>query len=156
VRTAPAHDRRELIAAKRAGAHLVLLSPVFATRSHPGQNSLGVIRFGLAAGSLSGRRGLNRVHYWPSPQRKLGSHACGGRSRPPEIPACAGMTGLSGGSDLKLANPGGPHIIALGGMTSRRFDRLRALGAYGWAAIDGLTPHLDRNLPDQNLKVVPR
>lgn len=95
VRTAPAHDRGELIAAMRAGADLVFLSPVFATRSHPGQRSLGAIRFGLTAASSA------------------------------------------------------MHIIALGGMTSRGFQRLRPLGAYGWAAIDALTR-------DQNLNVVPR
>ena len=39
LRTAPAHDRREVIAA--AGADLVFLSPVFATRSHPGAPVLG-------------------------------------------------------------------------------------------------------------------
>ncbi len=31
-------------------------------------------------------------------------------------------------------------VIALGGMTAARFRPMRALGAYGWAAIDGLTP----------------
>lgn len=30
-------------------------------------------------------------------------------------------------------------VIALGGMTSRRAGLARRLGAYGWAAIDGLT-----------------
>ena len=30
-------------------------------------------------------------------------------------------------------------VVALGGMTPARFRRLRALGAHGWAAIDGLT-----------------
>jgi thiamine-phosphate pyrophosphorylase len=50
LRTAPAHDRRELIAARNNGAHLILLSPVFATRSHPGQTSLEPVRFGLASG----------------------------------------------------------------------------------------------------------
>ncbi|UAK26777.1 thiamine phosphate synthase [Sphingomonas nostoxanthinifaciens] len=49
LHTAPVHDRRALIAAARAGADLVLLSPVFPTRSHPGAVTLGAIRFGLAA-----------------------------------------------------------------------------------------------------------
>jgi len=44
IRTAPAHDRRELIAAARA-ADLILLSPVFPTRSHPGAATLGRVRF---------------------------------------------------------------------------------------------------------------
>jgi thiamine-phosphate pyrophosphorylase len=87
VRTSPAHDRRELVAARRAGADLILLSPVFATRSHPGQPALGPVRFGLMVGS------------------------------PPQ------------------------QVIALGGMTSGRLRRVIALGAYGWAAIDGLTPN---------------
>jgi thiamine-phosphate pyrophosphorylase len=46
LRTAPAHDRVELIAAMRTGVDLIFLSPVFATRSHPGQPSLRPVRFG--------------------------------------------------------------------------------------------------------------
>ena len=46
---ATAHDRAELIAAARARADLVLLSPVFPTRSHPGGRVLGALRFGLLA-----------------------------------------------------------------------------------------------------------
>ena len=34
-------------------------------------------------------------------------------------------------------------VIALGGMTAARFKQLGPAGAYGWAAIDGLTPKLD-------------
>ena len=49
LRTAPAHDVPELMAAARAGADLILLSPVFATRSHPGAPALGRSRFGLLA-----------------------------------------------------------------------------------------------------------
>ena len=49
VVTASAHDRRQLVAARRAGADLVFLSPVFATRSHPGAPALGRVRFGLLA-----------------------------------------------------------------------------------------------------------
>ena len=52
LRTAPAHDHRELVAARRAGADLAFLSPVFPTRSHPGAAALGAARFGrLANGS---------------------------------------------------------------------------------------------------------
>ena len=47
--TRSAHDRGELIAAERAGADLVFVSPVFATRSHTGARVLGVARFGLLA-----------------------------------------------------------------------------------------------------------
>lgn len=39
--TAPAHDRREAVAAVRRGADLLFVSPVFATRSHPGAEALG-------------------------------------------------------------------------------------------------------------------
>ena len=49
LRTASAHNLRELRAAERAGAHLVFLSPVFATRSHPGRRALGPRRFALLA-----------------------------------------------------------------------------------------------------------
>ena len=48
VRTAPAHGARELAAAQ-SHAHAVLLSPAFATRSHPGARTLGALRFGLLA-----------------------------------------------------------------------------------------------------------
>ena len=83
MRLVTAHSLRELGAAGRARASAVLLSPVFATRSHPDGRVLGPVRFRLLAG----------------------------RSAVP--------------------------VIALGGMTARR---ARALGASGWAAIDGLAP----------------
>lgn len=41
LRTAPAHDRREAVTAVRRGAEVVFVSPVFATRSHPGAEALG-------------------------------------------------------------------------------------------------------------------
>lgn len=44
-----AHSLRELARAHRAGAHAVLLSPVFATDSHPGASALGPLRFRLIA-----------------------------------------------------------------------------------------------------------
>lgn len=56
-----AHDRAELVAAARCGASLVLLSPVFPTRSHPAARTLGRLRFralarcgGLAVIALGG------------------------------------------------------------------------------------------------------
>lgn len=52
--TASAHSRAEALAALRAGADLVFLSPVFPTRSHPGAPVLGPVRFGLAARGLPG------------------------------------------------------------------------------------------------------
>lgn len=45
--TAPVHSRREAIAAIRAGAELLFVSPVHPTRSHPGARTLGPVRLGL-------------------------------------------------------------------------------------------------------------
>lgn len=47
--TSSAHDRAELVRARRAGASLAFLSPVFATASHPGARPLGPIRWGAMA-----------------------------------------------------------------------------------------------------------
>ncbi len=44
VRTWPAHSRIEAVAGVRAGADALFVSPVFATRSHSGARSLGLIR----------------------------------------------------------------------------------------------------------------
>lgn len=52
LQTAAAHSRREAVAAVRGGADALFLSPVFATRSHPGAKSLGRVRFGLIAQGL--------------------------------------------------------------------------------------------------------
>lgn len=49
VRTAPAHDVREIRAAERVGADLIFVSPVFPTRSHADAPSLGPVRFRLLA-----------------------------------------------------------------------------------------------------------
>ena len=43
--TAPAHDLREIRAAERSGAAAIFLSPLHATRSHPGAPALGRMRF---------------------------------------------------------------------------------------------------------------
>jgi thiamine-phosphate pyrophosphorylase len=51
--TAPVHSRREAVAAVRAGAGLLFVSPVHVTRSHPGAHALGRARLGLMI------RGLN-------------------------------------------------------------------------------------------------
>ena len=45
--SAPVHSLPERIAAERAGAQLLFVSPVFPTRSHPGARALGRVRFGL-------------------------------------------------------------------------------------------------------------
>ena len=49
LRVVTAHSLRELAQAKRARADAILLSPVFPTRSHPGQGALGPVRFRLLA-----------------------------------------------------------------------------------------------------------
>ena len=76
IRTAPAHNALELIAAERAGADLILLSPVFATRSHPGKQGLGRVRFNalaqvtkrpiIALGGMTAKRArsLNGIYGW--------------------------------------------------------------------------------------------
>lgn len=51
--TAPVHSRREAIAASRSGAGLLFVSPIHATRSHPGASVLGPVRFGLLIRDLS-------------------------------------------------------------------------------------------------------
>jgi thiamine-phosphate pyrophosphorylase len=45
VRSRPAHSRRELVAGRPADLRFV--SPLFATRSHPGAPALGIVRAGL-------------------------------------------------------------------------------------------------------------
>ena len=76
--TAPVHSVRERIAAERAGAKLVFVSPVFATASHPGATPLGRVRFGLlirgskcpvvALGGMNARRARElaafKIHGW--------------------------------------------------------------------------------------------
>ena len=47
--TAPAHDLREIRAAERSGAVAIFLSPLHATRSHPGAPTLGRMRFAALA-----------------------------------------------------------------------------------------------------------
>lgn len=51
--TWPVHSRSEAIAAIRAGADALLVSPLFPTRSHPGAPVLGPVRFGLLVRGLS-------------------------------------------------------------------------------------------------------
>ena len=47
--TASAHNQRELVAAHKAGADLVFLSPLYPTQSHPGAPALGRLRFARLA-----------------------------------------------------------------------------------------------------------
>lgn len=79
-RLGKAHNRAELVAARRRGLAIVFVSPVFATRTHPGARALGVVRFGLlvrgagvpvaALGGMDARR-FRRL-------RALGAMAWGG------------------------------------------------------------------------------
>ncbi len=73
LRLVTAHSLRDLSRAKRADA--VMLSPVFATRSHPGAPSLGAVRFlmlahqsptpVLALGGMTAKRARGlRCHGW--------------------------------------------------------------------------------------------
>jgi thiamine-phosphate pyrophosphorylase len=87
--TAAAHSLPALLRAERLGASAILLSPVFATASHPGARPLGAIRF--AALVRAARR------------RNVGA-----------------------------------ALIALGGVTPERAQRLIAAGADGFAAIGAL------------------
>ena len=66
LRTVAVHDEAELQLARRIGADLIFLSPLFATESHPGAPSLGPNRFGrltqetdipvIALGGMTTRR----------------------------------------------------------------------------------------------------
>ncbi len=75
ISTGSAHGLAELVAARRAGAALVFLSPAFATLSHPGAPGLGPMRWsgqagraGVAAAALGGVTGAN--------VRRLGRRRC--------------------------------------------------------------------------------
>ncbi|WP_338331129.1 thiamine phosphate synthase [Rhizorhapis sp. SPR117] len=49
IRTAPVHDLIEICQAERSGAHLLFLSPLFPTRSHPQATELGRVEFAFLA-----------------------------------------------------------------------------------------------------------
>lgn len=55
LRSWPAHDARQVVAGVRAGADLILISPIFPTRSHPGAPGLGVVRAAMLARLAKGR-----------------------------------------------------------------------------------------------------
>jgi thiamine-phosphate pyrophosphorylase len=64
--TSSAHGPADLRRARRAGAALAFLSPVFATASHPGAACLGIVRWsytahrsGLQVAALGGVNGRN-------------------------------------------------------------------------------------------------
>lgn len=84
LRTAPAHSLAEIRAAEAAGAALVFLSPVFATRSHAGAPALGPKRFSdlaaytglpvIALGGMNEERfaSLDRAYGWAGIDAWLG------------------------------------------------------------------------------------
>ena len=49
ILTMPVHSLREIRNAKKLGADLIFLSPVFPTRSHPGAQALGISQFSRLA-----------------------------------------------------------------------------------------------------------
>ena len=51
IRTVAVHDAREAAGAKRIGADLILVSPVYATTSHPGAKAIGTLGIALIAGA---------------------------------------------------------------------------------------------------------
>ncbi len=71
--TASVHNRRELGLARRAGADIVFISPVFPTASHPGQAALGPLRWRalaaaarpLVAAALGGLTAASRRRLGP-------------------------------------------------------------------------------------------
>ncbi|HEX8485145.1 thiamine phosphate synthase [Sphingomonas sp.] len=72
--TAPAHDRREAVAGVRRGARALFVSPVFATRTHPGARGLGIMRarqiglglplVAVALGGMDARRWRGLRGFW--------------------------------------------------------------------------------------------
>lgn len=76
LRSAPAHSFTEIRQAEEAGAALIFLSPVFATRSHPDASPLGPARFAelawstrlpvIALGGMNSERAraLSGAHGW--------------------------------------------------------------------------------------------
>jgi thiamine-phosphate pyrophosphorylase len=89
LRTAAVHDRAELVGARRTRADLVFVSPVFATRSHPGARALGPVRLGLltrgTAIPVIALGGMNAVRY-----RRL---------RPLSVHGWAAIDGLSASTE---------------------------------------------------------
>jgi thiamine-phosphate pyrophosphorylase len=76
--TASAHGVADLVRARRAGAAMVFLSPIFATASHRGVVALGPLRWGLAARRCRGAAALGGIDgrsVWRLP--RLLCHGCG-------------------------------------------------------------------------------
>jgi thiamine-phosphate pyrophosphorylase len=93
LRTWSAHNRREALRGVQAGAELLFVSPVFATRSHPGAPALGAARAArigrglgvpvIALGGMDAERfravrrlglaGWAGIDGWSAPRAKLAS-----------------------------------------------------------------------------------
>jgi thiamine-phosphate pyrophosphorylase len=80
LRSASVHDLRELRRAEAQGAALLFVSPVFATRSHPGGRTLGPRRFArLAAMARRPVIALGGVTHANAPKlMRLGAYGWGG------------------------------------------------------------------------------
>jgi thiamine-phosphate pyrophosphorylase len=55
IRTVAVHNAREAALAKRVGADLIFVSPVFATRSHPDAQAIRAVGLGRIAGTMRKR-----------------------------------------------------------------------------------------------------
>jgi thiamine-phosphate pyrophosphorylase len=87
--TAAAHSRRALIRAEKAGVDLALISPVFATNSHPGAKPLGILSFRrlargtklavAALGGVTAQNARHLVHPRPAAFAAIGAFVQGTR-----------------------------------------------------------------------------
>lgn len=78
--TSSAHNRLEALRAKRAGAAVVFLSPLFSTRSHPDGRALGGVRWRIAAAGVGGvfaLGGIDATTIRAIPRRATGFGAIG-------------------------------------------------------------------------------
>lgn len=67
LHSVPVHDAKEIHQANRGGADIYFLSPIFATRSHPGQRPLNCLQTrrlaALCNGAVIYLGGMNRYRY---------------------------------------------------------------------------------------------
>ena len=60
--TSSSHNRLEVLRAKRAGAAVVFVSPLFSTRSHPDGTALGGVRWRIAGAGVGGVFALGGIN----------------------------------------------------------------------------------------------
>jgi thiamine-phosphate pyrophosphorylase len=72
--TSSAHGLADLVRARRAGAALAFLSPVFSTASHPGAPALGPVRWAATARRVGGAAALGGLDGMRA--RRLDRNAC--------------------------------------------------------------------------------